>query len=264
MSRAAGMRQISKMGFSPEWLDLREPADHAARDPALRSQALDGLAPGQVILDLGSGTGSTARAFQDLVPDQAWRFMDADESLLALAARRHRGSQQVARDLRAIDALPLDGVGLVTASALLDLMPLDWIAALARHLGQAGIPFYAALNYNGEMEWSPALPEDATITQAFNRHQLGDKGLGPAAGPHSVPEAKRAFEGQGFEVTVAESPWQLGPAQAALHDSLLAGIKTAAAEIGAEGTEAWYDSRRQMLSQSYVSIGHGDLLALPS
>ena len=52
-------------------------------------------------------------------------------------ALRAGGSETVAADLGDLDRLPLDGVRLVTASALLDLMPARWIEALAARLAAA-------------------------------------------------------------------------------------------------------------------------------
>ena len=247
------------MGFSPDWLDLREPADHAARDAGLLAQAAGCVRDGQIILDLGSGTGSTARALDGF----AWRFLDADAGLLALAAARHPASEQLVFDLRHIDMLPLDGVGLVTASALLDLMPATWIETLAQRLATAGVPFYAALSYNGQMEWTPALPQDAAITAAFNRHQLRDKGLGPAAGPYAATVAIKALLQNGFTVQSAQSPWALGPEHAALHGELLTGIAAAAAEMGQPEAGTWLRDRQSMLAQTRGLIGHTDILALP-
>ena len=247
------------MGFSPDWLDLREPADHAARDAGLLAQAAGCIGDGQIILDLGSGTGSTARA----LGGSAWRFLDADAGLLALAATRHPGSEQVIFDLRHTDQLPLDEVGLVTASALLDLMPETWIQTLAQRLAAAGVPFYAALSYNGQMNWTPALPRDAAVTAAFNRHQLGDKGLGPAAGPYAATVAIKALLQNGFTVQSAQSPWTLGPEQAELRGALLIGIAAAAVEAGQPEAGNWLRERQSLLAQTQAVIGHTDILALP-
>ena len=52
--------------FSVAWLDLRESADNAARDTPPAAQALRWLSAVEaampIIVDLGSGTGSTLRA----------------------------------------------------------------------------------------------------------------------------------------------------------------------------------------------------------
>ncbi|SHH34246.1 class I SAM-dependent methyltransferase [Marivita hallyeonensis] len=254
---------MSDLAFAPDWLDLREPADHAARDATLLAQASGGLDPTSIVLDLGSGTGSTARAFSRFGACPRWRFLDGDARLLSIATARHPIAEAIVVDLRDPTTLPLDGVGLVTSSALLDLMPRDWIEALARRLSLAGIPFYAALNYNGEMSWTPKLSDDARVIEAFNRHQLGDKGIGPATGPGSAPAARAAFERHGYRISTAESPWTLGPDDVVLQAELLKGIAAASGEAGEAGTEDWLSARRSVLEHATARIGHTDILAVP-
>ncbi len=259
MSRAAGMRPMSETGFSASWLDLREPADHAARDTDLLEAAMACVRPGQVILDLGSGTGSTARAFAQRGAQSRWRFFDDDAELLDLAVARHPGSERVVANLSDVNALPVGSVDLVTASALLDLMPEAWIDALAERLAEAQIPFYAALNYNGEMRWTPPHHLDTEIIRAFNRHQLTNKGIGAATGPHSARITQKIFESHGFTVTTAESPWVLGSEEATLQGQLNQGIAAAALDAGCHQSEAWLACR----TPSRTRIGHTDLLAYP-
>lgn len=253
------------MGFSAEWLSLREPADMAARDATLLAQAAIAAGPDPVVLDLGCGTGSTLRGLAPHLPPHArWHLVDNDPALLERAAGEAPGRARIhALDLGDLDGLPLDGVTLVTASALLDLMPADWIAALAGRLAAAGLPFYAALSYDGTMGWDPALPRDAAVTRAFNDHQRGDKGLGPALGPRAATEAARIFAQAGFAVHEAESPWRIGSDQAPLHRALIAGIAEAAAETGLTDAQDWGRARSQDPG-AVCTIGHRDMLALPS
>ncbi|SIT07608.1 Methyltransferase domain-containing protein [Roseivivax lentus] len=250
------------MGFSADWLALREPADHAARDAALLRRAARAAGPDPVILDLGCGTGSTVRAMAPHLPAGTfWRLVDNDPHLLRRAADCAGGQAETwAMDLGDLEALPLEGVTLVTASALLDLMPEAWLRDLA---ARVRVPVYAALSYDGDMEWSPADAEDAAVTEAFNRHQRGDKGLGPALGPDAVETAASAFAREGFDVQHASSPWQLGPASAALQAALVEGIAAAAAEAGAASAEAWGAMRVADAARSTCRIGHGDILAMP-
>ncbi len=49
------------MSFTADWLALREPADQAARNHDLLMRAGRCVAAGKTVLDLGSGTGSTAQ-----------------------------------------------------------------------------------------------------------------------------------------------------------------------------------------------------------
>ena len=249
------------MGFSPDWLALREPVDHASRDAGLLAQAAACAGQGAIVVDLGSGTGSTARAFTGVT--WQWRFVDGDATLLDIAQARHPGTEQMVFDLRNIDQLPLDGVGLVTASALLDLMPLTWVTALAKRLQDAKIAFYGALNYNGIMRWSPEHESDAGITDAFNAHQRTDKGIGPALGPTASTVAAEVFAQHEFDVHLGDSPWELGAPEAKLHGELLAGIGNAASEMGFAQAHDWVTDRRMTVAQTAGYIGHTDILALP-
>ncbi len=250
------------MSFSPDWLDLREPADRAARDPALLAEAVrfTSLVPEAPLVDLGCGTGATLRAFG--ADGARWRLVDHDPVLLARAALRTGGEPCVA-DLGALDQLPLVGARMVTASALLDLMPLWWIQSLADRLALDRIGAYAALSYDGTLEWGPSLPGDARIRAAFNRHQLRDKGLGPALGPAAATVFAEAMERRGYEVRLARSPWRLGPGQAALMRELNNGIAMAAGETGLAEAGGWAQARRASGASGRMLVGHVDVLALP-
>jgi len=80
-------------GFSAQWLALREPADHRARDHALQTKVvtyLEGIARQRTtpvrLVDLGSGSGSNLRALApQLPPAQHWTLVDYDPALLAAA-----------------------------------------------------------------------------------------------------------------------------------------------------------------------------------
>jgi SAM-dependent methyltransferase len=253
------------MGFSASWLSLREPADHAARDTGLLQAAAQATGAAPLIVDLGSGTGSTIRAFAAcLTGPLAWRLVDHDPVLLAYAAQAAGEAVTTHQaDLRDLDTLPLDGATLVTASALLDLCSRDWVSRLADRLAARGLPFYAALNYDGVMHWTPADAADDAVTQAFNRHQRGDKGFGPALGPDAADAIAEVFLSAGFMVSRADSLWRLGPADADLQRELLTGIAGAAAEAGAEAADQWLQTRLDALGVARCHIGHVDILALP-
>lgn len=250
------------MGFSADWLALREPADGAARDAALLARAAEVAGPAPVILDLGCGTGSTTRAMADLLPKGTrWRLLDGDAALLERArSELDADAEFVEQDLSDVAALPLKGVTLVTASALLDLVSEAWVRALADRLT---VPFYAALSYDGAMAWAPESPTDKDIEDFFNRHQRSDKGLGRALGPDAGPKAAEIFETAGFEVHLAQSPWDLGPDMAPLQTLLNDGIATAAEEAGLTNAPKWADARRKTADQGRTRVGHVDLLALP-
>lgn len=246
------------MSFSADWLDLRAPADRAARDPGLLAQAADWLAADPVALDLGSGTGAMARVLA-----ARWRLVDRDPALLAIARRRAPGAEVFCADLADLAALPLAGIRLVTASALLDLMPGGWIEAFADRLAAERIAAYATLSYDGRIHWLPALPGDEAVRSAFNAHQLRDKGLGPALGPVAAAACADALARRGYRVLTAASPWRLGPGEAGLQGALIDGIAAALAETGSDAG-AWARARRAAIGTGSAVVGHVDMLALPA
>ncbi|WP_246659842.1 MULTISPECIES: hypothetical protein [Methylosinus] len=78
-------------GFSAEWLDLRESADHAARNPALRESVARAFADREslTIVDLACGAGSNLRGLAEHLPArQKWLLVDHDPALLAAARAR--------------------------------------------------------------------------------------------------------------------------------------------------------------------------------
>jgi SAM-dependent methyltransferase len=249
------------VGFSAEWLALRESADRAARDESLVRMAVEAAGPEPLIVDLGCGTGATWRALAPHLPAGArWCFVDNDPALLAAAAAVAGGAETVEADIADLAALPLERATLVTASALLDLVPESWICDLAQRLK---VPFYAALSYSGTMRWVPESAHDAAVTDAFNRHQRGDKGLGPALGAEAGKRAASIFARTGFKVHSADSPWHLGPASAPLQRALTDGIAVAAGEAGMTDASAWGRHRNAMADHSHCDIGHIDILAVP-
>jgi hypothetical protein len=135
---------------------------------------------------------------------------------------------------------------------------------LAERLAQHKLPFYAALNYDGVMQWGPADPSDAAITQAFNRHQRQDKGFGPALGPDAAHVIATVFAAAGYRILEADSPWHLSAEHAALQRELVQGIAQAASEAGAADATTWGDTRKTAVNTAVCHIGHRDILALPA
>lgn len=248
------------MSFTAGWLDLREPADLAARDPGLLALAAGWLAPhpAPLVLDIGAGTGSTARALA-LPAATRWRLVDRDPTLLAVAARRLPGAEALLADLTDLDALPFQGTRLVTASALLDLAGADWLDGLADRVAEAGAALYATLSYDGTLAFTPPLPDDDPIAAAFNDHQRRDKGLGgPALGPAAAARLADTLTRRGYLVRLAPSPWRLRPGP--LLDALLDGIAAAAAETG-HPSGPWRQARA---ATAAAVVGHLDLFACPA
>lgn len=261
-------------GFDTGWLALREPADRAARDGALLAAAAAHLdrADEPIVMDLGCGTGSTLRAMAPLIGRRArWRLLDNDAALLAEAHRRTGGEAEISceqADLAEIDALELPRSGLVTASALFDLVSRDFVERLAERVSARGIGLYAALNYSGVVDWTPAEDGDRAMVAAFNRHQTRDKGFGAALGPGASEALKAAFEARGYRVVTAPSPWEIGEDARDLHRAFVDGMITAVGETDEVETGVigdWAARRLAAITAGAVCrVGHFDVLALPA
>ncbi|MFN3718641.1 MAG: class I SAM-dependent methyltransferase [Rhizobium rhizophilum] len=261
-------------GFDKNWLALREPVDMRARAITLVDALSRHLgAVGQAsILDIGCGTGSTWRSLTPRVPaGTRWTLLDYDPVLLAEAERRIDGKGHVSFrqfDLNEMQSLPLSDVTVVTASALFDLCSADFCNRFAETLARNGTGLYAALNYDGVMEWSIPHPLDGQVAADFNRHQRFDKGFGPALGPDATGHLRTSFETLGYSVSVGSSPWIMGPDDAALQVAFLDGLEKPLTEIGSlteQDIRAWVKFRLEKIEEAGSScvVGHTDILALP-
>jgi hypothetical protein len=235
---------------SPEWLALREPADAAARSTELAEILARRVTAPLVIHDLGGGTGSMGRWLAPRLPGpQHWVVHDRDPDLLALAA----GAETRHSDVTQAD---FSGAGLVTASALLDLLTADELARILAAC--SGIPLLFALTVVGRVALTPAEPLDARLQAAFNAHQRRNGLLGP--------DAVAAVSASCAHVLVRPSPWRLGPAAGELIAEWLEGWVAAAREQEPALDVAEYRERRlaqAAAGELAVTVDHADLLVLP-
>ena len=257
-------------GFSAEWLALRERADARARSAPLVAALRARLAADARILDLATGTGANVRHLAPLLDgNHAWTVVDHDAALLAVLPQRVPHSlalDAVRADLRDLAALPFPEHGLVTASALLDLVSATWLEALAARCAQASACVLFALSYDGRIAFQPSLPYDARVTELVNRHQRGDKGFGPALGPTAAAAAVAAFAAVGYRCETAPSDWQLGPEDSALQRALVAGWAEAATAMdpaAAGPIAAWREARSASAAATRLGVGHVDVIAWP-
>lgn len=270
--------------FPVAWLDLREPADAAARSPDLVAPLRDHLAAGPtpdplVVRDLGSGTGAMARWLAPRLPGrQRWVLHDHDPDLLAHATAHEKpvaddGSVVTVetrhRDLTTIRATDLADTSLVTASALLDLLTAGEVDRLAEACLRAGRPALFTLSVTGRVRLTPADPLDGEIGSAFNEHQRRTTGGRRLLGPDAPRVTAAAFARRGARVVGRASPWRLGPHRPALLAEWLRGWVGAAREQRPDLAEAAEAYLRRRLAECaagalWAVVDHRDLLVLPS
>jgi len=267
--------------FDQQWLRLREPADHRARNKALLEQvqlwlnSLEVAGPGLRITDLGAGAGSNGVYLGDkLHGPQRWTLLDQDPDLLAEACQRlETGVVAVEARECTLEAgnlnelIPAD-TQLITASALIDLASTDWLDALSDAAKNRQAAVFIVLSYAGEFQLTPEHPDDDLLRSLVNDHQHGDKGSGAALGPEATGYLKDQLQSRGFKVTVAPSPWLLEGEDYPLQAALMSGWCEAAKEqCPAERTriEQWQAARLTLAKQGALAIrvAHHDLFARP-
>ena len=263
-------------GFSAEWLALREPADMRARDAKLTAQLVQFAQRAHLesparFIDLACGTGSNLRYLSPHVgADSQWLLVDSDAALLERvdSVPGHRIETRkldLVTDLHTLDFAP-DVV--VTASALLDLVSDEWLTQLVECCRVNRCAALFALSYDGDITLTPSDPDDPWIRELVNRHQLGDKGFGPALGPGAWQRTFELFDEAGYDVHTARSDWNLLPAERLLQQSLLEGWAGAAMELAsneANRCQRWLARRLAHVANetSRITVGHRDVLAVP-
>ena len=268
------MTTVEAIRVSPEWLDLRESADAAARSLDLVRQLRSRLPAGGrlVVHDLASGSGSMGRWLAPLLPGpQHWVLHDRDPDLLALAeAPGPAATVEMRRsDVTRLGADELAEANLITASALLDLLTDEELAALVGACAGAGCPVLLTLSVTGSVQLLPADPLDARVAASFDEHQRRMTPRGRLLGPDAVGVAAGAFRRLGAEeVVVSPSPWRLGAEEAALTAEWLVGWVDAACEQEpALAADADLYRRRRLREVDAgclaVTVSHADLLVLP-
>ncbi|HEX6995971.1 MAG TPA: class I SAM-dependent methyltransferase [Gammaproteobacteria bacterium] len=279
-------------GFSPAWLALREPADAAARAGAMCNMIARPDDRPLDVVDLGAGTGANLRWLAPrLGGRQRWRLVDDDPTVLAAAAdalrawadRNGLASAETARGLDVggdaftceielceadiapkLDRCMPGAGGLVTASALLDLVSADWLRRLAACCADSEASVLFALTYDGRIRFEPPEPGDEHVRALVNRHQHGDKGFGPALGPDAATKVVEAFAAHGYALRIESTDWRLGPDTLEMQRELLAGWHAAAAEIAPDERptlDAWLARRLEHVEhgRSRLVVGHIDV-----
>ncbi len=272
--------------FAEDWLRLREPADHQARDRQLCAETVNWLEQRSdqalVVADIGAGRGSNWRYLRQSFPAELaarcqWHLFDQDEALLNTVAVDDLSTTLHPRRLEAGDldaALPAP-LHLVTASALIDLVSQPWLEALASAAAARSSAVLVTLSYAGRFRLFPAHPCDDVLRAMVNQHQHGDKGTGAACGPEASEVLANALRTNGYQVQLAPSTWRLDQRCPALQAALMEGwVAAAQAQIErlpgeddapADWLEDWLDTRLEQAKQVVlgIEVDHIDLFGAP-
>lgn len=262
-----------------DWLALRRPVDHRARDAALDllHQLTEHLSERGVeelvVIDVGAGTGSNQDWLAPRLPGrQRWVLVDHDAELLALddVGPPVEGIT-TERTVATVDDLhtvvPRDGEVLLTCAALLDLLSAGEIESLADVIAPTGRPGAAALlslSVTGEVDLVPPHPADAAISAAFDAHQRREG----RPGPEAALVMTRALRQRGARVEVRSTDWVLDARDPALLSRYLRDRAAVAVEHDptlAPQAREWLAAREAQLRAGSleVRVGHDDLLSLP-
>ncbi len=264
--------------FSPDWLHLREPHDHAARSVRLVGQLGRMLPAVPRLLEVAAGLGSGARFVSGHLDRPAhWLLVDHDPRLLSVAratmetwARQHpdRAPLSVATqtlDLR--DGLPDGPWDAVVTQALLDLVSEPWLDRLVDWLCVHRIPFLGALTVDGRVHWHHPHPLDAEVQAAFRAHQHLDRGFGSSPGTEAASVLAAKLAARGFVVQQETADWQI-PADATRMLTFMVDGTAEAARVthtDPARVDVWHAQRTEAVRRGAVSltVGHQDLLAWP-
>ncbi len=300
---------MTERPIAASWLDLRYRADDRARRHSLplvrdlaehlltstHSERASGssqaatpkVSPSLSVVDVGAGTGANLRWLGPRLDHtlgstmvQDWHLLDHDAVLLEAVrddespwlrrTTRHTGSVATLNDLLGTLKHPR----LVSCSALLDLLTAVQIDALVATTVAGADAALWSLSVTGEVAFEPAHPDDALVARQFNSDQQRDTAT--AAGVHSLsgPDgwrlAERAFIDQGWQVSLASTPWALGGGDEPMIRRLLterasAALDATGASVDRRAIETWLSLRLDAAKrgQLQLRVDHQDLLALP-
>jgi hypothetical protein len=171
-------------------------------------------------------------------------------------------------DVTALDPDALAGAGLVTSSALLDILTGEELAGFVETCAATRAPVLVTVDVTGEVDLGPEHPLDADLREAFNAHQRRRARGARLLGPDAPAAAVEAFESRGHHVRTAASPWHLDAAHGELLSAWLDGWVAAAVEQRPELASAaagWSVERAAQVEAGdlVVTVHHEDLLAVP-
>ena len=273
-----------------DYLDAKFPLDERSLNREVRGAflaALEGL-PQITCLDVGAGTGATFRRLTVSAPSRPLSLtaLDRDSGLLGIArARAEKYLQGTALPVELRFAAcevrnyrPDRTYNVVTAHALLDLLPLaETLDRFARWL-QPGGYLYASINYDGETAFlepyrDPVFESRLLDYYGYTMEQRRVDGQ-PTGGALCGRRLHAMLPAYGFSVLAGgRSDWVVAPADGAYRDGdalclqavleMICGEARSSALFEAAQLERWWTDRVLALQQRRLSlrVRHLDILA---
>lgn len=282
-----------------DYLDAKFPLDDRSLNPAVRDLFLAALRGRDFasILDLGCGHGATLRRLLAASPETSFALTAVDRDPALLEKARIRGCQElgrvgfavsdrdgviqarrheqrvtvrlVAADVNDFEPGPQGGrFDLVTAHALMDLVPLAPMARRIQNWLTPGGLFYATLNYDGCSSLFPPYADpalEAKILAVYDTSMERYRGGLPCGGAHSGRRLHAALLEAGYAVLAyGSSDWNLTPVlgryRDADHDCLTALLGMMRDEAGRAGCidpatlNAWHVQRLAQVQSSELGL----------
>ncbi|MDC0232982.1 class I SAM-dependent methyltransferase [Pelagibacteraceae bacterium] len=181
--------------FENSWLFQREKIDNLSKNIFIIKKINSVLKNYDKIriIDLGTGTGSNFRYLSKKIKfkNQSWTLMDLSKSSLKEAKKTIVANIKIKKIIfkhddiiKNIQQYNFKYYDLVTGSAFLDIMPVDWFKKFYTQNKNTKLVYFS-INYDGYFKFYPKHKLDRRVLQLFNNDQKSKKNNKTrAVGPH--------------------------------------------------------------------------------
>ena len=171
--------------FENSWLFQREKIDNLSKSISIINKINIVLKNYDKIriIDLGTGTGSNFRYLSKKIKfkNQSWTLMDLSKSSLNEAKKTSVTNNKIQKIIlkhddiiKNIEQHNFDNYEIVTGSAFLDIMPVDWFKKFYTKNRNTKLVYFS-INYDGYFKFYPKHKLDKDVLQLFNNDQKSKK-----------------------------------------------------------------------------------------
>ena len=171
--------------FENSWLFQREKIDNLSKNISIIKKINSVLKNYDKIriIDLGTGTGSNFRYLSKKIKfkNQSWTLMDLSKSSLNEAKKTSVTNNKIQKIIlkhndiiKNIEQHNFDNYEIVTGSAFLDIMPVNWFKKFYTKNRNTKLVYFS-INYDGYFKFYPKHKLDKDVLQLFNNEQKSKK-----------------------------------------------------------------------------------------